>query len=177
MDRKKLFTAEFRRRAAGMIRSFFLPSLTPATLLRMALVALTALVVFGFVLRPCFINGESMLPTYDRSGLVFCNFLRYWRDVPRRGDVVVISYFGRRYLLKRIIAMEGESIEFKGGKVLINGEELSEPYVRYPCSWDMEPVVVAPGHCFVVGDNRSQPQEEHIFGEVSLKRIAGGLLL
>ena len=173
---KKFLFSGFRVHVKHAVKEFFFPKLTKMVLLRMSLVVISAILLFGFVLRPCFINGESMQPAYDRSGLVFCNLLRYRYKKLQRGDVVVISYFGRRYLLKRIIALAGEEVEFRNGTVFINGEKLDEPYVRYRGNWNIKPLTVAPGHCFVVGDNRAQHPGEHVFGEVRLERIAGGLL-
>ena len=62
---------------AGVVTEFFLPRLNRGFLLRMAVVALLAGVTFGFVLIPCVINGESMVPTYPAKGFTFC-----WRGMP-----------------------------------------------------------------------------------------------
>ena len=83
---------------------------------------------------------------------------------------------GSKYLLKRLVALEGDTVGFTDGRLIVNGETVDEPYVRCRGSWNLEPVTVAPGKCFVVGDNRGQPAYEHLFGEVDLSRIIGGLL-
>ena len=56
---------------AGMVTEFFLPRLNRGFFLRMLAVALFAGVLFGFVLIPCVINGESMVPTYPAKGFTF----------------------------------------------------------------------------------------------------------
>ena len=175
-NRKVTFLTRLRHNALRIGRNFFFPEFNSRTLLRMSCVAVAAVVIFGFVLRPCFVNGESMLPTYGKSGLVFCNLLRYRFAPPRRSDVVVISYFGRKYLLKRVIAFAGETVEFRKGRVFVDGAELVEEYVHFRGKWDFGPLTVAPGNCFVVGDNRAQAVDGHLFGEVSMERIAGGVL-
>lgn len=176
MSKKTAFLTRVFCKFRRVVRNFFYPELNLRTVLRMVGVAVFSVGVFGFVLRPCFINGNSMLPTYGGRGLVFCNLLRYRFAPPERGDVVVISYFGRKYLLKRIIAFAGETVEFRKGRLFVNGSELVESYVHFRGDWDVAPRIVAPGNYFVAGDNRAQPVEEHLMGEIGMERIAGGLL-
>ncbi|MCI5779736.1 MAG: signal peptidase I [Lentisphaeria bacterium] len=168
--------SKFRERLIRWCRNFVVPEFNSRTRRRILAVAAVSAVVFGFLARPFFLHGESMLPTRGSRGLVFCNCLRYRWSRPRRGDIVVLSYFGRRYLLKRVIALPGETVEFRKGRVFLNGRELPEPYVRYRGDWDVKARTVAPGHLFVVGDNRGQHHVEHMFGEVAEDRVVGGLL-
>lgn len=158
------------------VREFFLPKLTRGFFLRAAAVALVALAVFGLLLTPCVINGASMVPTYSEHGFNFCWRGRYWFSEPQRGDVVILRFQGRVYYLKRVVAVAGDVVEFRSGKLFVNGEMQSEPYVRYFSSWELPPCKVEPGHCYVVGDNRSQPIHDHVFGNVSVKRIVGAPL-
>jgi signal peptidase I len=76
-------------------------------------------------------------------------------------------------LLKRIIALEGERIEFRDGKLLVDGNKIDEPYVRYPCDWNLPPRQVEQGSVYVVGDNRNMPIEDHLFGQTSIMRSVG----
>lgn len=57
-------------------------------------------------------------------------------------------------LLKRVVALEGEEVSFRQGKLLVNGKELEEPYLRHPCEWDLPPRKVEKDSVYVVGDNR-----------------------
>ena len=76
-------------------------------------------------------------------------------------------------LLKRIVAFEGDQVEFRQGKLLVNGLELEEPYVRNPCDWDLSPRIVQKDSIYVIGDNRSMPIENHVFGNAAIRRIIG----
>jgi signal peptidase I len=88
--------------------------------------------------------------------------------------VVAVRFAGNRVmLLKRVVALEGEEVEFRDGKLFINGDELHEPYVRHPCHWNLPPRRVEKGSVYVIGDNRSMPIENHYFGQTSVKRIIG----
>jgi signal peptidase I len=162
---------------SNRIRQFFFPSLTPRFLLRAALVALGSYLFFGHICTPLRIEGYSMEPTYHNGGFNFCWRLRYLFSEPRRGDIVLVRLAGSRImLLKRVVAVEGEAVAFHNGKLMVDGTEVNESYVRYPCDWELSPRQVAPGNVYVVGDNRREPLEQHYFGQVSLERIVGGAL-
>lgn len=161
---------------AGVVTEFFLPRLNRGFFLRMLAVTLLAAVVFGFVLIPCVINGESMVPTYPAKGFTFCWRGKYLFGKPKRGDVVILRYADRVYFLKRIVGLPGDTIEFRNGTLYVNGKAQEEPYVRYISDWNLPPRKVEPNHYYVVGDNRSQPMEQHRFGQVLSSKIAGSPL-
>ena len=145
--------------------------------MRLVLIALLAYGVFGHVLIPLKIDGESMAPTYADGGFNFCWRPAYLFDDPQRFDVVAIRLAGRRImLLKRIVGLPGEAVSFRKGRLYINGQPLDEPYVRYQVHWEMAPVGVKTDQLFVVGDNRGVPMERHQFGLVNRKRILGEVL-
>ncbi len=79
-------------------------------------------------------------------------------------------------LLKRVVALEGERVEFRDGRLFVNGSEMDEPYVNYPSDWNLPPRVVGRNSVYVVGDNRNVPMEGHLFGQTSIHRIIGGPL-
>jgi len=159
------------RRAA---RAFLLPRPTRRLALRAALAAAAAFLVFRFVARPALVVGESMEPTYSARGFNFVLPRAVRSGWPARGDVVVLRWAGeRKELLKRVIAFEGETVEWRGGACVVNGAPLDEPYVKRPCDWTRRPLVVSPGCVYVVGDNRSMPMETHAGGEIDRSRIVG----
>ena len=161
----------------GAIRQFFFPSLTPRFLIRASLIALCAYIVFGHICIPLRIQGFSMEPTYTNGGVNFCWRLQYIFSEPTRYDVVLVRLAGRKVmLLKRVVAVAGEFVEFRHGELFVDGAKVDEPYMRYPCNWNLEPRQVEAGCVYVVGDNRSEPMERHYFGQVSLNRIIGAPL-
>lgn len=159
------------------IRQFFFPSLTPMFLIRVFLVSLFAYLFFGFLCIPFRIQGISMEPTYPDGGVNFCWRPRYLFSEPKRHDVVAVRFAGSRImLLKRLVAREGEQVEFRAGRLYVNGKEIEEPYVRFPCNWNLPTRRVEKGSVYVVGDNRSMPIEGHHFGQTSRIRIIGAPL-
>ena len=117
-----------------------------------------------------------MQPTYNSTGINFCNKLRYAKNLPTYGDVVILRNVGKTYYLKRVIGLPDDKIEFRNGILYRNGEKVVEKYVKMPCDWNMPQVTVRSNTVFVVGDNRSMPIEEHQFGMISQHRIAGAPL-
>lgn len=154
------------------------------TVVRAVVLAVTCVVVFKFALVPARTEGLSMAPTYSDHSFNFINRLAYLWHEPRRGDVVGVGLTDvRRWSVpkimyfKRIIGLPGETVSFAGGRVLINGRVLAEPYEKWPCHWNVAPVTLGPDEYFVVGDNRTMPQEEHVFGRAQRSRIVGKALL
>ncbi len=156
------------------IRQFFFPTLTPKFLIRVLVVSLLAYLFFGYLCIPIRIKGISMEPTYHNGGINFCWRPRYLFSKPKRYDVVFIRLAGQKMmLLKRVVALEGEEVAFRQGKLLINGKELEEPYLRYPCDWELPARKVEKDSVYVVGDNRNMPMENHYFGQTLIPRIVG----
>jgi signal peptidase I len=150
------------------------------TLVRILVLIAIVLIAREYVLIPIRIEGPSMMPTYQESGVNFVNRLAYRRSEPKRGDVVAIRYAGNHLLLmKRVLALPGETIEFRNGQVFINGEILPEPYMvpTYPSNWTLPPKTIQSNSYYVVGDNRTMPEQLHTKGEAKRERIVGKILL
>jgi len=168
--------AEKGETSRNFLLNFFFPKLGKRFAIRFALVAVSAYAFFAFVCVPARISGESMEPTYPSSGFDFCWRPAYWFSMPKRGDVVIIRYTGKKLYLKRMVGFPGDTIEFKNGELFVNGEKLDEPYVVKKSDWNLPERVVPEGKIYVVGDNRSMPMANHIFGAVKLKRLYGAPL-
>ena len=148
------------------------------TLIRIAVLVVACAVTFKFILLPIRIEGISMEPTYHNHQIHCVNRLAYLRHEPQRGDVVSIRFAGESVMLmKRILALPGESISFQNGHAYINGEELNEPYLKNACNWNHEPIQCGPGQYYIVGDNRSMPFALHTQGRAERDRIVGKLFL
>jgi signal peptidase I len=162
----------------GLVRVLLVGRKPGVTLIRIVVLALTSFLVFRFVLLPIRVQGVSMLPTYKEPSVNFVNRMAYSFHAPRRGDVVAVRTSGLSIMyMKRIVGLPGETIAFRGGRVLINGKPLDEPYVKLPTNWNVEPEVVQPDHYYCVGDNRSMPPQDHEKGQAERSRIVGKVLL
>jgi signal peptidase I len=159
------------------ITDFFLPKLNWRFFLRLGIVILVCVLLFSYILEPCLIKGRSMEPTYPAVGFTFCNRLAYRNKLPERGDIIILKYAAKKLLLKRVIALPGETIEIRDGIVYVDNKKLDEPYVKKRNNeWFLRPRKVEKNKIYVIGDNRSMPSDKHIFGQISTKRIHGAPL-
>ncbi len=78
-------------------------------------------------------------------------------------------------LLKRVVAKEGETVEFRKGRLYVNGKLIDEPYIYNKSDWELPERTIASGHVYVVGDNRGTAMASHRFGQVNINRIVGGV--
>jgi signal peptidase I len=159
------------------LKQFFLPKLTKRYLFRVFFVALFFFLILKFVFLPIRIHGKSMEPTYRDGGFNLCFKLKYVFSKPKIKDVVAIRLAGERVLLlKRVVALQGDTVEFQDGVLIVNGKKIDEPYRVFYSDWNLAPRTVDKGNVYVVGDNRGVPIHVHQFGQTSAKRIIGGPL-
>jgi len=144
------------------------------SLIRGLCVAALLLATSRFVLMPVRAYGISMMPTYVEGQFIFVNRLAYRFSSLKRGDVVAITLNGGgAVLIKRIIALPGETVHIEDGQVFVDGSPLDEPYRQYYTAWNMREGTVGADEVFVIGDNRSMRLENHDFGFASQSRILG----
>jgi signal peptidase I len=158
---------------------------------QLGILALIAILSMGCYLSisRCFVQtievvGESMIPTLQPGNHYILNRWAFHSAGPARGDVVVIrDPADHGYSVKRVIALGGESVHFVGGKVLINGEVLKEPYLKpgtftFTYSKDREQFITCgEGSYFVLGDNRTESIDSRAYGAVSRKDVLGRVVL
>ncbi len=149
------------------------------TLIRAGVLLVVSVLVFRYLLAPLRLEGESMEPNYRNGSFALANRLAYFATSPERGDVVAVRLrdSGRSiFLLKRVVGLPGESISFKDGQLIVDGIAQEEAYLVFDSDWNYEAVSCEANEYFVVGDNRSMPIEQHIFGRTYKSRIVGKLL-
>ena len=80
--------------------------------------------------------------------------------------------------IKRVIALPGETVEGREGRVFINGQELVEPYLPAgDTTSDFPPVAVPKGDLWVMGDNRSNSSDSRVFGVIRRNTVVGRAIL
>lgn len=148
-----------------------------------------ALVIKAFLVQAFYIPSGSMEPTLDIQDRVLVNKLSYKLHDVNRGDIVV---FGRpdtegsdeiKDLIKRVVALPGESVVIKDNHVYIDGQRLVEPYLpdgtrtstdSSPRKCTSEnPCVVPDGDVWVMGDNRTNSRDSRWFGPIPESKIVG----
>lgn len=145
------------------------------------LVGLAWVLAFGiktYVVQPFVIPSSSMEPTLLISDRVLVNKFIYRVTAPRPGDVVVFlsPEDGRTDLIKRVIAVAGQTVDIQDGRVSVDGVLLNEPYVNAadPDHYNSDsPVKVPPGTVWVMGDYRANSKDSRFIGPQPVSKILG----
>jgi signal peptidase I len=137
--------------------------------------AVISLLINAFVVQAMVVHGPSMKPNLDYSHRVLVDKVSYRvSHVPRRGDVVVVDLPQEPTLLvKRAVALPGETVAVRGGQVFVDGEPLEEAWATRQGGPNSPPTRVPAGHVFVLGDNRAASRDSRWFGPVPLSAIDG----
>ncbi|HYE31540.1 MAG TPA: signal peptidase I [Methylomirabilota bacterium] len=128
-------------------------------------------VVFQHCVLPVKIVGSSMAPTYSNGSLNIINRLCYQTGRPNRGDVIALHSEGE-VLLKRIIAMPGESVSIHYGIIYVNDRPVADDFSHRRVPWEVQKTQLRQNEYFVIGDNR----ETSVFGAVDRSQIIGKTL-
>lgn len=111
----------------------------------------------------------SMMPTILPGDRLIAEKVVYRFTGPSRGDIVVFKpprAVSTSDYLKRVIGLPGETVEIRDGQVFINDQPLDEPYIKEKPVYTYGPEVVPPGKLFVLGDNRNDSLDSHVWGFV-----------
>ncbi len=121
------------------------------------------------------ISGTSMVPNFEHEQFLVVNKLAYYLDDPQRGDVIVFNYPDgtERDFIKRVIGVPGDTVEIREGKIYINGLYAMEPYDFIPFNYDAAPTLVGKDKLYVLGDNRSDSEDSHLWGLLDQSHIVG----
>ncbi|GAB4278812.1 MAG: signal peptidase I [Coriobacteriia bacterium] len=148
------------------------------TLLTIAAAVALALFLQAYVVKTYVVPTGSMIPTIQLEDRIISNRLAYRLGEPQPGDVVVFdnpTHEGPP-LVKRVIAVGGQTIDIRNGIVYIDGEELDEPWVRPERRGRdslEKPVEIPEGYVWVMGDNRVGSSDSRVFGPVPVESIHG----
>jgi signal peptidase I len=130
-----------------------------------------------FVAQAFRVQGTSMLPLLADSERIIVNKFVYRFRAIDRGDVVVFWYPKDPSVsfIKRVVGLPGDTVELRRGELLVNGRTVDERYVAsgFRDEESHEPVVVAKGYYYVLGDHRTSSNDSRSWGEVPEKYIYG----
>ncbi|WP_243122171.1 signal peptidase I [Clostridium thermarum] len=141
-----------------------------------------ALIIRNFIIARADVDGQSMYPTLSNRDVVFVEKISTLWDKYSRGSIVIFQTHNARndIYIKRVIAIAGDEIEVKGGKVYVNGEEAKEDYLPEGTFTEPERFLlenkkykVPEGCIFVMGDNRSNSIDSRSFGPVKVEDVKG----
>lgn len=121
------------------------------------------------------VEGSSMEPTLHNNQYVLVDKLSYRLGIPQRGDVIVFHAPTEpgKDLIKRIIGLPGEKIEIQQGKIYINDQLMDPRYQLNTYTYSLPSQVIGQDQYFVLGDNRGNSNDSHIWGLLPRENIVG----
>ncbi len=131
-------------------------------------------------LEPLRVTSQSMSPTLDTGDQVLVDKLTgRWR-APAVGDVVVYrDPVGERLVVKRVVALAGQTVGIEDGELVVDSTVRHEPQVdvsRIDSTY-FGPVTVPPGAVFVLGDNRAESIDSRTYGPIPVDDLVGRVVL
>ena len=139
--------------------------------------------IFSLFVRMTVVDGNSMNDTLQNGEYLLIRDFIY---TPERGDIVVVNdvskkSYGEIYsapLVKRVIAVGGDTVEIKSGVVYVNGIAQKEDYIKELMRPDnMSEITVGENQIFVMGDNRNNSGDSRTFGPVDARCVIGKAFL
>lgn len=129
------------------------------------LAIILALIIKNYVFAFYIVDGSSMEPTLQDGQVLMVNNFTYRIREPQRGDVIIFVkdevtgqrghwLTGRKALVKRVIALPGDTVSIRNGQVFVNDQALEEDYIECALSEDLPAITIEEGEIYVLGDNR-----------------------
>ena len=136
------------------------------------IVIIVVIFVKQFIITPIRVNQSSMNNTlYDKDIMILDKISYRFSDI-KRFDIVVIKK-DKEYLIKRVIGLPGETVEYKDNKLYINGELVEESFNHKDTEDYNLDKEIPEGYYFVVGDNRPDSLDSRYIGLINKKDILG----
>ncbi|PSO47626.1 MAG: signal peptidase I [Cyanobacteria bacterium SW_9_44_58] len=147
-----------------------------------AIALLIAFFIRAFIAEPRYIPSDSMLPTLEIGDRIVVEKVSYYFHSPNPKDIVVFKppnllqnfgYDADQAFIKRVIADSQQTIDVRNGEVYINGEKIREPYIKEPPNYELSATTVPEKKLFVLGDNRNNSNDSHVWGFLPEKQVIG----
>jgi signal peptidase I len=147
-----------------------------------AIALLISFLIRVFIAEPRYIPSESMFPTLEIGDRLVVEKVSYRFGEIHHGDIVVFQpppqlqrqgYQPNQAFIKRAIAIPGDTVEVNDGLVYVNNQPLTEHYIAQPPQYNLMPITVPEGTLFVMGDNRNNSSDSHIWGFLPQNKIIG----
>ncbi len=130
------------------------------------------MLVRTFIFTPIKVQQKSMYPTLNPKDIMLLNKIGYYINGVERFDIVVLKN-NDDFLIKRIIGLPGEELEYKNSILYVNGKELKESFINTNTEDFKIDAKIPKGKYFLIGDNRNNSTDSRILGFIDEKDIKG----
>ena len=137
------------------------------------IIVVVMLLLVIFVVTFHQVIGPSMTPTVKEGSVVLVNkFIYNIRDI-KRNEIIILKH-DEKFMIKRVIGLPGEKIEYKDNILYINGKKVNEKFLKKGIKTeDYDTGVIPKNKYFVLGDNRENSEDGNDYGLISKKDIVG----
>ena len=155
---------------------------TKENLVILAIALGLSLLIRTLIAEPRFIPSDSMFPTLEIGDRLVIEKVSYYFRPPQFGDIIVfnppsqlqeIGYAADQAFIKRVIGQPGQVVAVKNGQVYVDHQPLFERYIAEEPNYQLLPVKVPENSYFVMGDNRNDSNDSHIWGFLPKENIIG----
>ena len=145
---------------------------TVKEILSYVIIIIVVLLIKQFIVTPIRVNQSSMNNTLFDKDIMLLDKISYrFKDI-KRFDIVVIKR-NKEYLIKRVIGLPGDMIEYKDNKLYVNNEIVKEDFLHKQTDDYKLEKVIPDNYYFVVGDNRPNSLDSRVIGLISKDEILG----
>lgn len=134
------------------------------------------LLIRTYLFVPIMVSGNSMVPTLNNGDVMILNKFNYLVNDIERFDIVVVDY-ENEYIIKRVIGLPGDYVEYKNDILYVNGKIIKEEYDReYTDDFDLNDLNIEKipnNYYLVLGDNRPISKDSRKIGLIDKKNIKG----
>ena len=174
MSKRKSYVEDFEEKERGVLHEIL------SFLIYVAVVVGATFLIIHFVGQRTYVSGSSMENTLSDGDNLIVDKITYRFSDPQRFDIIVFPfrYEDHVYYIKRIIGLPGETVQISEGKILIDGEEMTEDIYVSDIEYAGEaeqPVKLGDDEYFVIGDNHAASDDSRLpgIGAVSRDEIYG----
>lgn len=146
-------------------------------------IIIVIILIRSFIITPIIVKGASMEPTLKENEVLFLSKISYKNHQPKRFDIVVVDT-GNDLIIKRIIGLPGEKVEYKNNKLYINDKQIDDPYPKNNTEdFNLEEIceirndncvtIIPEDKYLVLGDNRKISADSRAKGLFKKEEIKG----
>lgn len=145
-------------------------------ILEYAIIIIAVILFRTFLYSPIRVSGASMVPTLNNGDIMILDKIGYRTKGLDRFDIVVIKY-EKEKIIKRVIGLPGDYIQYENDKLYVNGEYVDEPFDRKEMDdftlEDLGENIIPEGKYLVLGDNRPVSKDSRVLGNFTKEDIIG----